>query len=106
MEIMPKPVGVMTSSVATSANVQIGQVAMSGLAGGFSNLDVGLAYYGTTTGELISDGVHYGRDGASHSNEAVDGYFYVTDPVTKTMVSADSQIGIAVSANTLLIRLV
>lgn len=101
MEILPKPIGVMTSIASSTDNAQINAVALSGLAGGFSGLTPGMTYYATTSGKLVTDGTYYGRDGATSSSGAVDGFFYVTDEANKVIVSADSQVGIAVSTDTL-----
>ena len=99
MEILPKPIGV---SIASSADTsKLSAVALSGLAGGLSGLTPGMTYYSTTSGKLVTDGTYYGRDGATSSSGAVDGFFYVTDEANKVIVSADSQVGIAVSTDTL-----
>jgi hypothetical protein len=39
-------------------------VAVSGLVSGYSGLSVGMMYYATTAGDLITDGSYYGREGA------------------------------------------
>ena len=106
MEILPKPVGLMSSSISSTDSSRLGSVALSGLATGLSGLTVGLTYYATTAGDLVTDGVYYGRDGATQSNSALDSYFYITDPKSKVIVSSESQIGIAVAADTILLRLV
>lgn len=101
MEVMARPFGVMTSTVASTDAYQYGSVAITGMASGFTGLTPGLNYYTTTSGKLITDGVYYGRDS---SNPSSNGYDYVTDVVDKVIVSAESYVGVAVSSSTILLR--
>ena len=105
MEILPKPVGVVQSVATASDHSNLATVAVSGVATGFTGLTVGMTYYATTSGKLVTDGVYYGRDGATQSNSAVNGYFYITDVADSLLVSAESQIGIAVASDTILLKL-
>ena len=79
---------------------------MSGVATGFTGLTAGMTYYATTSGKLITDGMYYGRDEATQSNSAVDGYFYINDVDDNLLVSAESQVGIAISSTSMLLDLV
>ena len=103
MEVLPKPLGVMTTSgeVGTFQSVS---VALSGVASGFSNLVVGETYYTTTSGKLVTDGSFYGVGDATSSNNGIDGFFYVNDVSDNLMVSSESILGVAVAADSILIK--
>lgn len=104
MEILPKPLGVMTVK-GLSASPQSASVALSGLASGFSGLVVGETYYTTTSGKVVTDGGLFGQSDTTATDAAVEGYFYVNDIVDKVVVSSDSILGIAVASDTILLRL-
>lgn len=104
MEILPKPLGIMTSTVNYLDANKYGSVALGGIAAGFSGLTPGMTYYATTSGKVITDGSLYGRSSATASNSANNGHFYVTDVVDKLIVSSDSIIGIAVASDSILLR--
>lgn len=103
MEILPKPIGVMASTVASTDLSQYGSVALSGMAGGFSGLIPGVTYYATTSGKIVTDGAYYGRDGATSSDASAGSFFYVTDDINQVIVSSDSKIGIAISTDSILL---
>ena len=105
MEIKPRPIGVVTADVvSSSASLASGAVAVSGTVNGFSNLVVGKMYYTNTAGQLVADGNFYGRDGLT-SNAAIDEFHYVFDAANNVIVTVDSQIGVAVSSDTIVLRL-
>ena len=103
MEVLPKPLGVMTTSGDVGSS-QSTSVSMSGVASGFSGLVPGKTYYTTTSGKLVTDGSFYGLSGVQSSNSAVNGFFYVTDESNNLMVGADSIIGVAISSDSLLLK--
>ena len=105
MEIKPRPIGVVTSpKVLLSTPLTSGAIAVSGTVSGYSNLIIGKMYYTTTGGQLIADSNFYGRDGLS-SNAAIDEYQYIYDPVNNVIVTVDSQVGLAIAADTIVLRL-
>jgi hypothetical protein len=104
MEILPKPLGVMTVK-GRSSSPQTASAALSGFASGFSGLVVGETYYTTTSGKVITDGAFYGQSATTASDAAIEGFFYVNDVVDKVIVSADSVLGIAISSDTILLKL-
>ena len=90
-----------SGEVGTSQSVT---VALSGVASGFSNLVVGETYYTTTSGKLVTDGSYYGMGDATSSNDGIDGFFYVTDVADNLMVCAESILGVAITADSILIK--
>jgi hypothetical protein len=104
MEILPKPLGVMTVK-GRSLSPQSASVALAGLASGFSGLIVGETYYTTTSGKVITDGAFYGQSATTATDAALEGYFYVDDVVDKVIVSADSVLGLAIASDTILLKL-
>lgn len=101
MEIYPKAMGVVTSS---NTGASTSTVALSGTVSGLSGLTVGKMYYTTTNGKLVADSSYLGRDGITTSN-AYDEFEYVEDTVNNVIVTQDSQVGIAIASDTLLLRL-
>lgn len=105
MEILPKPVGVMTSS-GVSPLAQTVSVTLSGLASGFSGLVVGETYYTTTRGQVVTDGSYYGSGDTTASNTGLNGFFYANDITDNILVSTDSILGMAVASDTILLKTV
>ena len=103
MEVLPKPLGVMTSS-GEVGSTQSTTVSMSGVASGFSGLVPGVTYYTTTSGKLVTDGTFYGFSDAQSSNPATNGLFYVSDVANNVMVGSDSLIGVAISSDSILLK--
>ena len=96
MEILPKPVGVLASG---------STLALSGAVTGYSNLQVGKMYYATTGGSLVADSNgYYGSDGLL-SNAASNAFNFVYDAKQDVIVTMDSQVGLAVSSDTILLNL-
>ena len=60
-------------------------------------------YYTTTTGKLIADGNYFWRDGFT-SSAAYDEYNYIEDTTNNVIVTQDSQVGLAISTDTLVMR--
>ena len=103
MEILPKPIGVMATTVTSTDSYQYGSVVLSGMAGGLSGLVPGVTYYSTTSGKIVTDGAYYGRNGATSSDASASSFFYVSDDTNQVIVSSDSEIGIAISSDTILL---
>lgn len=101
MEILPRPLGVVTS---TSTGSSSSTVAVSGTVSGLSGLTTGKMYYTTTNGILVADSNYYGRDGITTS-AAYDEFEYVVDTVNNVIVTQDSQVGLAVASDTLQLRI-
>ena len=99
MEIKPKPLGVMQTAK-SSGSLDTSSLVVTGILGGLSDLTVGATYYTTTSGKLVTPGTT-----GTPSNPALTGYLYYTDKVTQTIVSADSEIGVAVSSTSILLRM-
>lgn len=101
MEIMPKPIGITHHAMDSST---VSSIAVEGLVDGYTGLVTGQTYYATTMGTLVTSGKGYGRDPTTASSASMDDYFYIEDKVNGVIVSADSQIGIALSSTSLLLR--
>jgi hypothetical protein len=101
MEIKPRPVGVLTGSASAASSSS--NLALTGKASGFSNLTAGYMYYTNTKGELVTDGKYYGRSPGTSSISA-DEYDYVSTTTGSSMVTLDSQVGLAISSDTVLLR--
>lgn len=98
MEILPPPVGVSTS-------VRVGgTVALAGVISNYKSLVPGQLYYTTTMGQLVSAGGYYGTSPDPAACAA--GSAYVEDLTSGTIVTIDSQVGLATSAESLLLKLV
>ena len=101
MEILPKPIGITADA---SGDASLASVAVEGLINGFTDLTPGNTYYTTTMGKLVTSGVGYGRDPTTSSSASMDDHFYIEDKAAGVIVTADSQIGIALSSSSILIR--
>jgi hypothetical protein len=99
MEVKPMPLGVMQTAKSSSTSLDTSSLVVSGVLGGFSGLTVGATYYTTTSGELITPGT------IGASNPMLNDYLYFTDKISKTIVSADSVIGVAVTPESILLRM-
>ena len=98
MEIKPRPLGIMTAASSSAGALDSSSLIVSGIVGGFSGLTVGATYYTTTSGKLVSNKV------VESSGPSLAAYTYITDMDTKTIVSADSEIGIAITSTSILLR--
>lgn len=99
MEVKPRPLGVMQAAMSSSSKLDTSSLVVSGVLGGFSDLTVGATYYTTTSGAMITPGT------IESANPLINDYLYFTDKITKTIVSADSVIGVAVTPESLLLRI-
>ena len=101
MEILPKPIGFTISATDSKGGSQVG---VEGVLSGFKGLSIGNTYYATTQGTVISSGENYGREPTTASSAAMDDHFYVEDAAAGVIVSASSQIGIALSSSSIMMR--
>lgn len=101
MEILPKSIGLTIGPSDTKGG---SSVAVEGVLYGFKNLIVGNTYYSTTLGTMITSGENYGRDLTTSSSASMDDHFYVEDSAAGIIVSANSQIGIALTSSSILLR--
>ena len=99
MEIKPRPLGLMQTSKSSSGTLDTSSLVVSGVLGGLSGLTVGATYYTTTSGNLVTPGT------IGTSNPLLNDYLYFTDVATQTIVSADSVIGVAVTPESILMRI-
>lgn len=101
MEILPKPVGFTISATDSRGGAQVG---VDGVISGFKGLSVGNTYYSTTQGTIISSGENYGRELATSSSSSMEDHFYAEDTAAGVIVSASSQVGIALSSSSIMMR--
>ena len=68
-------------------------------------MQVGKIYYATTAGSLVADSSgYYGSDGLL-SAAAAEMYNYVYDAKQNVIVTCDSQVGLAIASDTLLLNM-
>ena len=97
MEILPPPIGVSTA-------VRVGgTVALAGSIPNYKSLVPGQLYFTNTMGDLIAAGGFYGTTPDPAACAA--GEAYVEDAASKTIVTLNSQVGLATSGETLLLKL-
>jgi hypothetical protein len=99
MEVKPRPLGLMQTAKSSSGSLDTSSLVVSGVLSGFSGLTVGATYYTTTSGSLVTPGT------IGASNPLLNDYLYFTDAATQTIVSGDSIIGVAVTTDSILLRI-
>lgn len=102
IEILPSPIGVISSSTLLSQTASTLPVMLTGTISGFSNLELGKAYYTTTQGELIAGKDYFGHGDMSCNSDLAD--CIVTSDDGTTMVSKNSYLGLAVAKDTILLK--
>lgn len=111
VEILPTPIGIIATSTGNTRSAKSmtessteGIVALAGTVPDFSGLVPGLKYYTNTMGQMMTVGSAYSGRVCSASPNA-DEYYYIFDEDSNTIVSLDSQVGVASSSSSILIQL-
>lgn len=103
IERYPSPIGVVSANAEVAVHGSVSYTA--------NNLIPGKKYYATSKGAIVPDNNYAGRGGycpaSTYGSAATAGCTgYVYDAASKTMVTLDSEVGLAVTSNILVVTTV